>query len=125
MPARDFSILHKLVQNVPRHVGRNCETNSDTAARRRKDLRIDSHEIAVSVNQRASGVASIDRRIGLQEVFKASIAETCAAALCTDDAECNGLADAKRVADGEHDVTNLNLVRICQCQRCQSGLVGL
>ena len=28
----DFPVLHELVQNVSRHVGRNCETYTDTTS---------------------------------------------------------------------------------------------
>ncbi len=75
---------------------------------------------SLHVHERAAGIATIDRRVRLQEVFKPAITvATCRAALAADDAHRDGLTDAERVADGEDDVADLHLVRISERHRAQ------
>ena len=111
-PAMHAAVGHELVHHVLRHVRRHREADADVAARRRQDLRVDADQLARGVHERAAGVALVDRRIGLQEVFIASVAEAGRAALRADDAHRHRLADAERVADREHDVADAHRVRI-------------
>ena len=61
------------------------------------------------VDQRAAGVAGIDRRVGLDEVLEAVDAEVVAAERA-DDAERHRVAEAERIADREHDVADLHVL---------------
>jgi len=70
-------------------------------------------------DQCAAGVTLIDRRIGLQEIFEAAVAEPGGAALGADDPRGDGLADAQRIADGQGDVANPDTVGIPKAQSRQ------
>ena len=65
------------------------------------------------IHERAARVAGVDGRIGLDEVLVALDAERVAAG-GADDAHRDGLADAERIADGEHDVADLGLARVAE-----------
>ena len=67
----------------------------------------------------------VDRRIGLQEVLEAAVAEAGGPALGADDAHRHGLADADRVAEGEHDVADLHRVGVAERQRRQTARLDL
>ena len=58
-----------------RHVRRNREADADVAAGARQDLRVDADQLALGVHQRAARVAVVDRRVGLQEVLVAAVAD--------------------------------------------------
>jgi hypothetical protein len=60
------------------------------------------------ITSRAS-LTGVDRRIGLDEVLVGVQAQLVTAS-STDDAHGHGLADAERVADGQSDVADLDLV---------------
>ena len=77
------------------------------------------------VHERAAGVALVDRRIGLQEVFVAAIAEARRAALGADDTHRHRLADAERVANREHDVADAHRVRVADWHDRQAAAVDL
>ncbi len=63
-------------------------------------------QVAFCIDQGAAGVAGIDRRIGLDEVLEGVDAELIAPERA-DDARGHRLADAERVADGQHHVSDL------------------
>ena len=71
---------------------------------------VDADQLAVEVDQRAAGVARVDRGIGLDEVLVAQPAQA-AAADRRDDARGHRLADAERVADRDHEVAHAQLRR--------------
>ena len=109
------------IHHVARHVRRNRKTDPDVAVRGRQDLRVDADQLALRVDERAAGVAVVDRRVGLQEVLEAAVAGAGGAALGADDARGDRLPDAKRVADGEHHVADTRLVRIGERKRVEPG----
>ena len=77
-------------------------------------------------DQRAAGVALVDRGIRLDEVLEApSPLRRRRAPLGADDAHRHGLADAERVADREHDVADAHRVGVAERQRLQVGAVDL
>ena len=85
----------------------------------RKNLAVDADQLALRVDQRAARVALVDGSVGLQEVFKAPIAQTGGAALRADDSHRDRLTDAQRVADRECDVADADAVRIAQREHGQ------
>ena len=117
MPRCTVPLSIELRHDVLRHVGRNREADADVAARGRQDLRVDADQLAARVDQRAAGVALVDRRVGLDEVLEAAVADAGRAALRADDAHGDGLADAERIADGEHDVADAHRVGVAERQR--------
>ena len=74
----------------------------------RKDGGVDADQFAAIVDQRAAGIARINRRIGLNEIliiFDAQIAAVHGA----DDSHGDGLADAERIANRQSIVAHLHL----------------
>src|SRR5690606_3071489 len=69
---------------------------------------VDADELAARVHEGAAGVARVDRRVRLDEILVRGKAE--APADRADDAERDGMAQAERVADREHDVPDLERV---------------
>src|SRR5690606_17096158 len=63
---------------------------------------VDADELAAGVDERASGISDIDRRVGLDEIL--NIRETeLGPARRADDTERDGMGEAERVADREHN----------------------
>ena len=94
------------------------------AARLGKDRAVDADEVARRVDERAAGVAGIDRRIGLDEVLEAIDAEMVAPERA-DDAHRDGVAEAERIADREHDVADLQMLHRAERDGRQVFAVGL
>ena len=81
-----------------------------------KDRGVNTDKLAGQIDQRAAGIAGIDRGVGLDEELIVGNADLSASER-RDDAVRHRLADAERVADGEHDVADLQLVRISKIDR--------
>ena len=80
--------------------------------------------LAVHVEDRAAGIARIDRCIELQEVVERSRAEIAAAR--RDDAGGDRAAETERIAGGEDPVADLDLARIAERHGGQrAGLLDL
>ena len=75
----------------------------------RHDGRIDAHQFAAGVDQGAAGVARVDGRIGLDEIFECRQAQL-SAARGADDAVGDGLRQPQGIADRQHDIPDLQLV---------------
>ncbi len=98
------------------HVGRNRKSDALRAARARIDRGIDADQFAGQVDQRAAGIARIDRRVSLDE--EAVIADAdLGARHRRNDAVRYRLADAERIADRQHHVAHLQLIGIGEFQR--------
>ena len=64
----------------------------------------------------AARVAGIDRGVGLDEILVALDVEP-GAPERADDARGHGLAEAERIADGDHEIADLEILRIAERQR--------
>src|SRR5205085_2610201 len=73
-------------------------------------------------DERAAGVARVDRRVGLDEEAKIADAEL-GAGQRRDDAAGDGLPDAERIADRQHEIADLELVAVAQLER-RKALAG-
>ncbi len=69
-----------------------------------------------NIDQRAAGIARIDRGIGLDEELVVGDADL-GAGERRDDAVGDGLPDAEGIADRQHDVADLQLVGVGQIER--------
>jgi hypothetical protein len=69
--------------------------------------------------ERAAGIAGIDRRVGLDEILEPVDAEV-VAAQCADDAVRDGVAEAERIADREHDVADVQAFDAAERDRRQA-----
>ena len=68
--AVDFAVIENLTHHAARHIDGNGESDAFIAARSvRKDGGVDADQFAAIVHQRAAGIARINRRIGLDEIF--------------------------------------------------------
>src|SRR5262249_7116640 len=79
---------------------------------------IDADELAAEINKRSPRISRIDGCIGLNEIL-VFLNSYIRAVESADDSRCHRLADPIRVADGEDEVANLQLVRIADRQRGQ------
>ena len=109
-----------MIGNLP------CQIDGDGEAdvhgdRRIQDGGIDADDLALEVEQRAARVALIDGGVGLDEVLVLRDSAPEHAVLGADDAHGDGLAQAKRVADGEHVVPHAHLFRVADLHRPQIG----
>ncbi len=121
--AGHVSIVHDLVHDGSGEVDGHRETDSLIAARSfGENGGVDADQFAAVVHERAAGVAGIDRRVGLDEVFIVFDAEA-GSPRGADDAHRHGLADAIGVADGEHDVADLQLVGVADGDGGEIGRV--
>ncbi|KAG1266985.1 hypothetical protein G6F66_014079 [Rhizopus arrhizus] len=109
-------MLDQLVDHAARQVGGNRQAQADVAghaALRIEAGGIDADQLALQVDQRATGIARVDRRIGLDEVLAAQAADA-AATHGRDDAGGDRLAEAERIADGHHEVAHPQLVAVAE-----------
>ena len=114
--------LHRLAAALGRrhddahHVGGNGKADALRAAGAREDRGVDPDQLARHVDQRAAGIAGIDRGIGLDEELIVGDADL-GARQRRDDAVGHRLADAERIADREHDVADQQFIGIGKIQR--------
>src|SRR6202034_80826 len=81
----------------------------------RIDGRVDADEAPLDVDQRAPGIPRIDRRVGLDEELIIADADLRARER-RNDAVRHRLPDAERIADRQHHVADLKLVRIAELE---------
>src|SRR5205823_15081546 len=68
LAALDRAVLDELLHHAARHVRRNGEADADVAPAARQDRGVDSDQLTAQVYQRTTGVAGVDRGVGLDEV---------------------------------------------------------
>jgi len=123
LPARE-----KLRNDRLDGIGGDREADSDVAGRlaTRLDLRVDSDDLAVLVDQRATGVALVDRRIGLDDlVDRESVGGAHRALQRADDARCHRPLEPKRVADRDHGIADYDLGRVGERKGVKRGCGGI
>ena len=98
------------------HVGGNGEADALRAAGAREDRGVDADQPPAEIDQRAAGIAGIDGGVGLDEELIVGDADL-GARHRRDDAVGHGLADGERIADGEHEVADLQRVGIGEFER--------
>src|SRR5690606_5147501 len=94
-------------------IGRDGEADADGAARAAVDRRVDADHLAPHIDQSTARIARIDSSVGLDEITEIpNAAERTSDS--RNDAAGGGLADAKRIADGKHQVSHLKRLRITE-----------
>ena len=97
-----MSVLDDLVHHLPRQIHRHRKADTLVAARTAGQNRgVDADQFAAIVDQRSAGVAGIDGRVGLDEVFIVFDSQFRATG-SADDSHGHGLSHAIGIADGEH-----------------------
>src|SRR6185312_235419 len=105
----DPSVLDDVVQHTADHVDGDRKTDAFHAQALGNDGGVDPNQHPAGINQRAPGVAEIDGRVRLNEVFERGDPELPAGG-SADDAVSHGLREAERIAYGKHDVADLQLI---------------
>src|SRR5689334_21799222 len=109
----DLAVRDQLLGNIAGHVDWDREPDADVSARRADDRGVDPNQFAPQIDQRTTGIAGIDRGVGLDEIFVAFDAKP-AATDGADDAEGGSLLQPEWVPDGNDVVANPQLVGISQ-----------
>src|SRR6185437_13814317 len=94
--------LLQLPDNVLHEVRWDRESNTNRTARRREDRGIHADDSAVHIEQRAAGIAAIDRRVGLDEIVIGTGVDIAIAG--RHDARGHGAAQTERIADGDYPI---------------------
>ena len=92
------------------------------AAAAAQDRGVDADQPAFDVEERAAGVAGVDRGVGLDEIFILLDAEP-APAERAHDAAAHRLPDAEGIADRQHHVAHFELVAVAERRRGETGRV--
>src|ERR1019366_7615774 len=109
-PAAHMAVLDELLGDVVGHADRYRERDAFVAAGAAVDLRIDADHFALEIEQRSTGIAWIDRDIGLDErhVAVAAFADV-AARRGAHDTGGHAVLEAERRADCEHPLARPQL----------------
>src|SRR5690606_32316673 len=99
------AMVHDLIEHRSREAGWDREADALSAARAGDDGRVDADQLPGRVDQRTSGIARVDRRVGLDEVLEGRDTEAIAPGRAHD-ALRYGLADAIGIPDGKHDISD-------------------
>ena len=123
--AADAAVLDDVVHHVPGKVARHGKPDPLIATRLAVDGGIDPDQLAARVDQRAAGVAWIDRGVGLDEVFVVGDSPFEAPVGGADDAERHGLIELEGIADRKHPFGDPQLRRVSPAENRQVGGVEL
>ena len=91
-PRLDLAELQDLVGDGPRHVDGNRKSHAGIGVARADERGVDADQVTVKIDQRAAGIAGINRRIGLDEIL-VLLEPDIGAAQPADDPGGHGLAD--------------------------------
>src|SRR4051812_47773139 len=95
--AAQFAELLQLLDDGGNRLRGHGKAEADRAAGRRDDQRVDADDLAFEVEQRAAGIAAIDRGVGLDVAVIRTLADVAVAR--RDDAGRDRAAEAEGVAD--------------------------
>ena len=105
------SLADDLVHDLLHDGDGDGKADAQRATAARIDGRVDAQQLAACIHQRAARVARVDGRVGLDEVLEGVDAQL-RAAQRRDDAHRHRLAHAERVADGQHNVADGDVVAV-------------
>ncbi len=116
-PRRTRPYFRICCNDVANDVARRGEAEALVAARLRQDQGVDADDVSVHVDQRASAVARIDGRVGLDVDHRIVGLELSRDG--ADDAEAHRAVQPHRAAEGEHQLTRTDLLRVGEVERRQ------
>ena len=112
----NFAVANQRVHDGLNNLRGNSEAHAAERARGRDQEGVDADDLATSVDERASGVALVDGRVGLNVL--AGLARVIVIRIRTieraDDAARHGEAETERVAEGENGLAGAKLGRIAE-----------
>src|SRR5690606_7079388 len=112
-PAPNLPVLDELLHDGARHVDRNREPNSDIASDGGQDGGVNADELSIQSQQCTARISGINGRISLNEIFVAFDINA-ASTKRADNARCHCLPEAEWVADGNDEISDLQLVGISE-----------
>jgi len=115
--AADLAAAFELIGDVHGHIDRDREGHAHEATGAGVYLRVDPHHFAGQVEQRTTGVARVDRHVGLDERHVVFVWQ--AATNGADDALGNGMVKAERRTDRDHPLTGLQVLGLAQFKHRQ------
>src|SRR5215472_15918704 len=101
----DPAAADQLLHDLARHVDRYGKADPNIPSGWGHDRSVDADNSSLKIDQRPTRIARVDRSVGLDEILIAL--DTRAAAEGADNARGYSLAEAKRIADGEHKIADL------------------
>ena len=116
----DLAARDQRVGDRANRVRRDREPDADVGAGVAGDLRVDADHLAGRVEERAAGVAVVDRGVGLDRVVDRELVQRLHLAVeCADDAARHGLLEAERAADRNDRITDLHARRVPEADRME------
>ncbi len=115
--AVDVAVLAQLADHVRHGARRDREADADAAAVGRIDHGVDADHAPALVEDRAAGVALVDRRVDLQVVVVGARLDVATAR--RDDAGGGGAAEAEGIADRDDPVADAGAVGVAERDRRQ------
>src|SRR5262249_16917167 len=103
--ASDTAIANEACCHITGEVRRNGKADSLITAATAEDGSIDADETALRIDERTTRVTGIDGCVGLDEILVVE-AHSAATARGTNDPSGHGLANAERIADRQHNITD-------------------
>ena len=119
--AHDAPMRLQLIHHVARHVDRNREADAVVGAGAAVDRRVDPDDLALGVDQRATRVAGVDRRVGLNEIVVVAAEDSSFGA---DDSRRHRHADVERIADCDYPVADVGGIGIAE-RRDRQRVLGV
>src|SRR4051794_10495880 len=127
-PAVDAAVLRELRHQALGRVDRDGEADADVAAAASAglDLRVDADHAAGRVEERAAGVAGVDRGVGLDHAVDLEAVRGLDRALRRGhDARRERALEAERVADRDRRVADLHALRLAERERVELARLGV
>ncbi|MNS63009.1 hypothetical protein D3C72_960920 [compost metagenome] len=115
--AADFATALQLIGHIHRHVDRDRERHAHETTGTGVDLRVDADHFTVQVEQRTTGVAWVDRHVGLNERHIVFVRQ--ATTHGTDDALSHGMVEAKRRTDCHDPLTGFQVLGFAEFEHRQ------
>src|SRR6185437_4643246 len=116
LAARHVAAGLQLLPDLHGDVDRYRERHAHVAAAAAVDLRVDADHLALHVEQRAAGVARVDRHVGLDERH---VVARQGAPLGADDARGGAVLEAERRADRQHPLPDPETLGVADAHRRQ------
>src|SRR5215208_423466 len=122
-----LAVRDQLAGDRAHRIGGDREADAGVVARVATDLRVDADHLALRVQQRAAGVAVVDRGVGLDRVgdAEAPVERGDRAVQRADDPGGDGLLQPEGASDRHYRVTHDELARAADRERVQLGSRGV
>src|SRR6185503_7452861 len=112
LSAANTAVLPNLLNDVANDIARRGEAETLVATRLRQDEGVDANDVSIHVDERASAVARIDRRVGLDVDHRIIGLELSGHG--ADDTEAHRAVQPHRAAEGEHELTRTDILGVSE-----------